>query len=67
MHTFVLQNNKKERIKDFVDSKFNILVQWDGIRLQPIAKDLFLFANDVHTGNIEESQINIFNHLAESK
>lgn len=57
-----------ETISAFVDSKSNIPVQWDGVRLQPIAQDLFLLAKDVHIGNIEESQINvIFKHIAKNK
>ena len=57
-----------ESISAFVDSKSNIPVQWDGVRLQPIAQDLFLLAKDLHSGNIEENQINeFFNHIIESK
>ena len=57
-----------ESISAFVDSKSNIPVQWDGVRLQPIAQDLFLLAKDLHSGNIEENQINeLFNHIIESK
>ena len=57
-----------EIISAFVDSKSNIPVQWDGVRLQPIAQDLVLLAKDLHSGNIEEIQINeLFNHIIESK
>lgn len=57
-----------ESISAFVDSKSNIPVQWDGVRLQPIAQDLFLLAKDLHSGNIEVNQINeLFNHIIESK
>ena len=57
-----------ETISAFVDSKSNIPVQWDGVRLQPIAQYLFLLAKDLHSGNSDESQINvIFKHITESK
>lgn len=57
-----------ENISAFVDFQSNIPVQWDGVRLQPIAQDLFLLAKDLHSGNIEENQINeLFNHIIQSK
>ena len=52
----------------FANSALNHPVEWDGIRLQPISKDLFLLAKDVHSGNIEVNQINeVFKHIIEDK
>ena len=46
-----------ESINTFVNSDLNIPVKWDGIRLQPISKNLFLLAIDVHSGKTEVNQI----------
>jgi hypothetical protein len=46
-----------ESINTFVNSNLNIPVKWDGIRLQPISKKLFLLAIDVHSGKTEVNQI----------
>ena len=55
-------------ISAFANSELNNPVEWDGIRLQPISKDLFLLAKDVHSGNIEVNQINeVFKHIIENK
>ena len=57
-----------KEISVFANSEKNNPVEWDGIRLQPFAQDLFLLAKDVHIGNIEESQINvILKHIAKNK
>lgn len=57
-----------EDISAFANSELNNPVEWDGIRLQPISKDLFLLAKDVHSGNIEVNQINeVFKHIIEDK
>lgn len=57
-----------QEILAFTNSKLNAPIKWDGIRLQPIAKDLFMLAKDVHSGNIEENQINeFFKRIIESK
>ena len=47
-----------KEISVFANSEKNNPVEWDGIRLQPISKDLFLLAKDIHSGNIEVGQIN---------
>ena len=47
-----------KEISIFANSEKNNPVEWDGIRLQPISKDLFLLAKDIHSGNIEVGQIN---------
>lgn len=50
----------------FANSELNIPVKWDGLRLQPISKDLFFLAKDIHSGNIEENQtIEAFKHIIE--
>lgn len=57
-----------EDISAFANSELNNPVEWDGIRLQPISKDLFLLAKDVHSGNIKVNQINeVFKHIIEDK
>lgn len=57
-----------EDISTFANSELNNPVEWDGIRLQPISKDLFLLAKDVHFGNIKVDQINeVFKHIIEDK
>ena len=47
-----------KEISIFANSEKNNPVEWDGIRLQPISKDLFLLAKVIHSGNIEVDQIN---------
>lgn len=47
-----------KEISIFANSEKNNPVEWDGIRLQPISKDLFLLAKNIHSGNIEVDQIN---------
>jgi hypothetical protein len=47
-----------KEISVFTNSEKNNPVEWDGIRLQPISKDLFLLAKDIHSGNMEVDQIN---------
>ena len=43
-------------------------IEWDGVRLQPISKDLFLLAKDIHSRNIDVNQINeVFKHIIEDK
>lgn len=44
-------------IKDFMNSTKNVPVNWDGIRLQPIADKLFILAKELLTGNIDSAQI----------
>lgn len=44
-------------IKDFMDSTKNVPVNWDGIRLQPIADKLFMLAKELLTGEINRDQI----------
>ena len=57
-----------KEISAFANSEKNNPVEWDGIRLQPISKDLFLLAKDVHSGNIKVNQINeVFKHIIEDK
>lgn len=57
-----------EDISTFANSELNNPVEWDGIRLQPISKDLFLLAKDVHSGNIKVNQINeVFKHIIVDK
>lgn len=46
-----------KEISVFANSEKNNPVEWDGIRLQPISKDLFLLAKDVHSGKTEVNQI----------
>ena len=55
-------------ISAFANSELNNPVKWDGIRLQPISKDLFLLAKDIFGGNVEVNQINeAFKHIIEDK
>lgn len=55
-------------ISTFSNSALNHPVKWDGIRLQPISKDLFLLAKDLYLGNVEVNQINeVFKHIIEDK
>lgn len=42
------------------NSELNIPVEWDGVRLQPIGKDLFLLAKGILSGSIEVGQISRF-------
>ncbi len=44
-------------IKEFVGSKTNLPVEWDGIRLQFIADKLFLLATDLIFGKIVTKQV----------
>ena len=44
-------------IKDFMDSTKNVPVNWDGIRLQPIADKLFMLAKELLTCKINSDQI----------
>lgn len=53
-------------IKEFIKSKANSPVEWDGIRLQPIADRLFTLANELLTGEINSEQIpERFKHMIE--
>lgn len=55
-------------ISTFANSELNNPVKWDGIRLQPISKDLFLLAKDIFWGNVEVDQINeAFKHIIKEK
>lgn len=55
-------------ISTFANSELNNPVKWDGIRLQPISKDLFLLAKDIFLGNVEVDQINdAFKHIIKDK
>ena len=55
-------------ISNFANSEKNNPVKWDGIRLQPISKDLFLLAKDIHSGNIKVDQINeAFKYIIKDK
>ncbi len=55
-------------ISTFANSELNNPVKWDGIRLQPISKDLFSLAKDIFWGNVEVNQINeAFKHIIEDK
>ncbi len=45
-------------ISAFANSELNNPVKWDGIRLLPISKDLFLLAKDIFLRNVEVNQIN---------
>ena len=40
-----------------MDSTKNVPVNWDGIRLQPIADKLFMLAKELLTGEINRDQI----------
>lgn len=44
-------------IKDFISSTKNVPVNWDGIRLQPIADKLFMLAKELLTGKMNTNQI----------
>lgn len=44
-------------IKDFISSTKNVPVNWDGIRLQPIADKLFMLAKKLLTGKMNTNQI----------
>lgn len=44
----------------FANSELNIPVECDGVRLQPIGKDLFLLAKGILPGSIEVGQISRF-------
>lgn len=53
-------------IKDFMNSTKNVPVNWDGIRLQPIANKLFMLAKELFTGSINSEQITErFKHIIE--
>lgn len=55
-------------ISAFANSELNNPIKWDGIRLQPISKDLFLLAKEIFWGNVEVDQINeAFKHIIEDK
>ena len=57
-----------KEIATFADSELNVPVKWDGIRLQPISKDLFFLAQDIHSGTIEVNQIpEVFKHIIQNK
>ncbi len=63
-HNIIVTNE----ISTFANSELNIPVEWDGIRLQPISKELFLLAKDIHSGEIEVNQINeVFKQIIEGK
>lgn len=63
-HNIIVTNE----ISTFANSELNNPVEWDGVRLQPISKDLFLLAKDIHSRNIEVNQINeVFKHIIEDK
>ena len=49
-----------KKISAFANSELNIPVEWDGVRLQPIGKDLFLLAKGILSGSIEVGQISRF-------
>ena len=53
-------------IKEFIKSKANSPVEWDGIRLQPIADRLFMLANELLTEKTNSEQIpERFKHMIE--
>ncbi len=61
-HNIIVTNE----IRTFANSELNNPIEWDGVRLQPISKDLFLLAKDIHSRNIEVNQINdVFKHIIE--
>lgn len=57
-----------KEVSIFANSEKNNPVEWDGIRLQSISKDLFLLAKNIHSGNIKVDQINeAFKYIIEDK
>ena len=44
-------------IQNFAHSALNIPVKWDGVRLQPIAKELFIMAKLLSSGDIDERHV----------
>ena len=63
-HNIIVTND----IRTFANSELNSPIKWDGIRLQPIGKDLFLLAKDIYWGNVEVNQIyEAFKYIIEDK
>ena len=52
-HNITITNN----IKSFIKSTLNTPVKWDGIRLQPIANELFVLAKKLKNGTINNEQV----------
>ena len=55
-HNITITNS----IKGFIESILNTPIKWDGIRLQPIAKVLFILAEDLEKRIISDSKIKEF-------
>ena len=51
-----------ENIKRFIESELNIPVTWDGIRLQAIAKELFILAKKLKDKTISDAEITEYHH-----
>lgn len=46
-----------DNIKSFIESELNVPVRWDGIRLQAIAKELFILAKKLKDKTISDAEI----------
>jgi len=62
-HNITITND----IKRFIDSDLNIFVKWDGIKLQPIAKELFVLAKKLKNKTICDAQITEFHKTLSGK
>ena len=51
-----------DNIKRFISSELNIPVKWDGIRLQPIAVELFILAKKLKDKIVCDAQITEFHN-----
>ena len=57
-----------DKIRKFMDSPKNVPVEWDGIKLQPIAHELFILSKEIKIGNIKIEEVPIhFKHIIENK
>ena len=51
-----------ENIKRFIESELNVPVTWDRIRLQAIAKELFILAKKLKDKTISDAEITEYHH-----
>ena len=54
-------------IGNFARSALNIPVEWDGIRLQPMAKELFIMAKRLSSGKIDEENVRLRSEILKNR